>query len=64
MNNEARNLTRDEVEKVLNALENMIAWTARYSRMEGCHPDFRYVRDKAIKVYDKSVAIFDGPSNS
>ena len=55
-----RNLTPDEVERVLDALEDMIAWTqnagfatAREQR------DFFEVRHRAHKVWSQSVHIID-----
>ena len=57
----ARNLTPDEVEAVLDALENMIAWTqnvgfatAREQR------DFFEARYSAHEVWSRSVHIIDG----
>jgi len=56
-----RNLTPDEVEDVLDALENMIAWTARVRQpTESGQMEFIYVRAEAQEVYRKSVQIIDG----
>jgi len=56
-----RNLTPDEVEDVLDALENMIAWTARVRQpTEQDQLDFIDIREKAHEVYRTSVAVIDG----
>ena len=56
-----RNLTIDEVEAVLDALENMIAWTARVRQpTEQDQLDFIDIREKAHEVYRTSVAVIDG----
>ena len=60
-----RNLTPDEVEKVLYALENMIAWTTRVRQPnEQSQLDFIDVRERAHEVYRTSVAIIDGNTDN
>ena len=56
-----RNLNPAEVEEVLAALENMIAWTARVRLpTEDDQWDFINMRDSAHVVYSRSVRTIDG----
>jgi len=56
-----RNLTPAEVEDVLAALENMIAWTTRVRLpTEDDQWDFVNIRDSAHVVYSRSIRTIDG----
>jgi len=56
-----RNLNPAEVEEVLDALENLIAWTARVRLPEDDDQwDFVNVRNSAHEVWARSVRIIDG----
>jgi len=56
-----RNLTPAEVEEVLDALENLIAWTARVRLPEDDDQwDFVNIRNSAHALWLRSVRIIDG----